>query len=66
MSIRNKPITAAEYERRALGLTQAALAAELGWPQPKLSAFERGLRPDPADVALWRATLDRLARKASR
>lgn len=48
-----KTIYSAEYrrlvqrlraQREELGVTQVALAAELGWPQQRLSAVEAGAR----------------------
>lgn len=49
----SKTIYSAEYrrlvqrlrsQREELGVTQVALAAELGWPQQRLSAIEAGAR----------------------
>jgi len=51
--VKKKTIYSAEYRRlvkhlrevrEGLGVTQASLAAELGWPQQKLSAIEAAAR----------------------
>jgi hypothetical protein len=51
--VKRKTIYQAEYRklvkqlrdvREGLGITQASLAAELGWPQQKLSAIEAAAR----------------------
>jgi len=51
--VKKKTIYSAEYRklvkqlrevREGLGITQASLAAELGWPQQKLSAIEAAAR----------------------
>lgn len=51
--MKRKTIYSSEYRklvkqlrevREGLGITQAALAAELGWPQQKLSAIEAAAR----------------------
>ena len=51
--MKKKTIYSAEYRklvkrlrevREELGLTQAVLATELGWPQQRLSAIEAGAR----------------------
>jgi hypothetical protein len=57
---RSQPVTLAELQRRNLGLSQRALAAELGWSQAKLSRFELAALPEPEKAAEWAACLERL------
>ena len=65
--MRKKTIYAEEYRelvsglrqiRKELGLTQAALAEALGWPQQRLSAVESGARR--LDVMEYFVLADRL------
>jgi len=49
--------------RKAAGITQAQLAAELGWPRTTVSEKEGGKRGTwIRELDLWVAALERLAR----
>jgi len=60
---RSQPVSLAELQRRNLGLSQRALARELGWSQAKLSRFELAPLPDPHAVTAWQAALERVRRQ---